>query len=76
MYNCQDPIKIKKIFLFYNLSITLHELGPNNVQRNVTYLAIEKFEEDPDGVISIIGVKPLSVQRIGDLIGKSKLRCK
>lgn len=40
------------------------------------YLTIEKFEEDPDDVISMIGVKPSSVQRIGDSIGKSKLRCK
>lgn len=40
------------------------------------YLAIEKFSEDPDVITRIVGVKPTRIQRKGDPVGKSKLKCR
>ncbi len=40
------------------------------------YLGISKFKEDPKLITELVGVRPTKVQRTGDPIGNSKLKCK
>lgn len=40
------------------------------------YLGIEQFDNDPEEITNLVGLQPTSISRIGDPIGKSKLKCK